>query len=698
MSNSQTGLINRLTRCSGAAIAFLAVLFACSYSSADITYTDSTIPAEDITTGSGGVGNVTFDITEAGAYSNVMSGAGKVTKTGDGTLTLSGANTFTGGLTISSGKILVTDGGSIGTTTKTTNNGGTLEFAIASGTTTINCNISNYNGTKTIKTGSGTLSTGKWISGLVEVQQGTLKLTNQLGDGDRRFSGTVTVANGATLEFGAKDSLGYQNSGTTYLKIYGTLNHSASKKNETLKRTQLQLYGGTVKSTGGTTYDFCDTNNAVYSYALDGATPENPTVSTISAVLNFRTTGTINFETAANSQIKITGELKTGSGSCSITKLGAGTLVISSKSSTFSGGLIVSAGKVIGDAAQSGGKSTFGSGSVEVASGATLEFQVSNQLGTGNSPNELTIKGIFIPSNYTHVGNITLENGVIEKEYNYGNGSGLDFGGRTATITSSGYSTIKSRLDIRNTSKVTIDVTSGNLTVEGVILDLTDGSEVGVGGFTKTGEGTLTLSGANTYKGTTAVSEGVLKLIDSGISTNGPITIAENANLEYNVASGTKNAEIGASNMISGAGSIVKTGDGVMQINAAEGAVDVQSLVVSSGRLDMKTYFTGSLEIGEELDGGYTIATFSPGNSIGTLNVDGDFILNPESTLLMEIGGETPDKNDSMVVSGAFTIGQNSIIYLALADDNNFTSGDTFEAKMQLGRDENDYLKLRLIR
>ena len=403
MSNSQTG---SFTRGLGVIIAFLAVLFACSYSSADITYTDSTIPAEDITTGSGGVGNVTFDITEAGAYSSVMSGSGSVTKTGDGMLTLSGANTFTGGLTISSGKVYVT-GGSLGTG-KITNNGGTLEFAIESGTTALTCNISNYNGTKTIKTGAGTLSTDYWISGLVEVQQGTLKLTKQLGSSDRRFSGTVTVAKGATLEFGAKDSLGYQNSGTTYLKIYGTLNHSASKTNETLKRTQLQLYGGTVKSTGSTTYDFCDTNNKVSSYALEGATAENPTVSTISAVLNFRTTGTINFETAANSQIKITGELKTGSGSCSITKLGAGTLVISSKSSTFSGGLIVSAGKVIGDAGQSGGKSTFGSGAVEVASGATLEFQVSNQLGTGNSPNDITIKGTLIPSNFTHVKNITL--------------------------------------------------------------------------------------------------------------------------------------------------------------------------------------------------------------------------------------------------------------------------------------------------
>ncbi len=729
MSNFQTGSISRrLTRGFCAAIAFLAVLFACSYSSADKTYTDSTIPAEDVTTGSGGVGNVTFDITEAGAYSNVMSGAGKVTKTGDGTLTLSGANTFTGGLTISSGKILVTDGGSIGTTTKTTNNGGTLEFAIASGTTTINCNISNYNGTKTIKTGSGTLSTGKWISGLVEVQQGTLKLTNQLGDGDRRFSGTVTVAKGATLEFGAKDSLGYQNSGTTYLKIYGTLNQSASKTNETLKRTQLQLYGGTVKSTGSTTYDFCDTNNKVSSYALEGATAENPTVSTISAVLNFRTTGTINFETAANSQIKITDELKTGSGSCSITKLGAGTLLLSARSPSFSGGLIISAGKVIANAAQSGDnkfKSAFGTGAVEVASGATLEFQVSNQLGTGNSPNDITIKGTLIPSNFTHVKKITLENGVIESEYGYNNsGSGLDFSTRTATLSSSGTSTIKSRISITNGAKITFDVASGStLSIDGVIKntggytksgagtlkltadntytgtttisagsiklsgdgDLGDGSVVnnanlefaytteksfsnvisGSGTVTKSGDETLTLSGANTYSGTTTVSAGVLELTDAAVVANGPTTVAQNATLEYNVASGSKLLEVDNSNKISGDGKVVKTGEGTLQIYAAEGAVDVQSLVVSSGRLDMKTYFKGALEIGEELDEGYTTATFSPGNSVGPLTVEGDFSLNPGSTLLLEFNS---NESDSLEVTGTTTFAEGSIISLALED------------------------------
>ena len=42
-------------------------------------------------------------------------------------------------------------------------------------------------------------------------------------------------------------------------------------------------------------------------------------------------------------------------------------------------------------------------------------------------------------------------------------------------------------------------------------LDLPELEEV-VGGLTKVGAGTLTLSAANTYKGTTTVNEGVIAL------------------------------------------------------------------------------------------------------------------------------------------------------------------------------------------
>ena len=59
------------------------------------------------------------------------------------------------------------------------------------------------------------------------------------------------------------------------------------------------------------------------------------------------------------------------------------------------------------------------------------------------------------------------------------------------------------------------------------------------GGITKIGAGTLTLSGANSYTGTTTVGEGVLELVDSTTDRTGafaPISARALQNQERQVA------------------------------------------------------------------------------------------------------------------------------------------------------------------
>ena len=48
---------------------------------------------------------VVFNQTAAGTYAGAMSGSGSLTKIGIGNLTLSGANTYAGGTTVSAGTI-----------------------------------------------------------------------------------------------------------------------------------------------------------------------------------------------------------------------------------------------------------------------------------------------------------------------------------------------------------------------------------------------------------------------------------------------------------------------------------------------------------------------------------------------------------------------------------------------------------------
>ncbi|MBR5710358.1 MAG: PEP-CTERM sorting domain-containing protein, partial [Thermoguttaceae bacterium] len=145
----------------------------------------------------------------------------------------------------------------------------------------------------------------------------------------------------------------------------------------------------------------------------------------------------------------------------------------------------------------------------------------------------------------------------------------------------------------------------------------------------KNTNGTLTLSGINTYAGGTEILGGKIVLTGKGTLGSGAVTIGENGTLEFNVAEGDPK-KMTISSTITSAGKITKTGDGTLQLcTAAEGLVNASSFVVSSGRLDMKEYFSGTLEIG---DG----AEFSPGNSVGTLNVNGTFKADAYSTLIFE--------------------------------------------------------------
>ena len=308
-----------------------------------------------------------FDVAEGAKLtvsSEITAGSSaSLTKTGNGELELTGNNAYGSGTTINGGKLILSGDGSLGTGAVVNN--ATLEFA---------CNTDkifslNVTGTgEVVKSGDKTLTLTNSIAceGGVTVSTGTLALSNGF-DGNKRFTGDVTIADGATLLCDAHDSLGYGGN-TTVLKIYGTMDNSIG--NETLNNTQLHMYGGTASSSSGGTFDVLNTGVKFYSYALDGAAPDNPTVSTISSQINLRTTGTLDIDTAANSQLDMTGVIYVGSGNCALKKLGEGVLTLTGNN-TYGSGTIIDAGKVVVS-----GDGTIGTGPATVADGATLEINV----------------------------------------------------------------------------------------------------------------------------------------------------------------------------------------------------------------------------------------------------------------------------------------------------------------------------------
>ena len=138
----------------------------------------------------------------SGTYAGTIAGTGGITKIGSGTLTLGGANTYTGSTTISGGTLQIGNGG----TTGTLGTGPVIDDAALrinrSDAITV-ANAISGSGTLT-QAGSGTTTlsggTGNTYTGLTTVSAGTLNLDKSSGNaigGDLTISGgNVTYAAG----------------------------------------------------------------------------------------------------------------------------------------------------------------------------------------------------------------------------------------------------------------------------------------------------------------------------------------------------------------------------------------------------------------------------------------------------------------------------------------------------------------------
>ena len=134
----------------------------------------------------------------------LTSSGGSFTKLGAGTLTLTAANTYTGGTTISAGTVSVGDGSTTGSIVGNVANSGTLAFNRSDALTYAGV----VSGTGAMsKSGAGTLTlTGNnTYTGGTTINAGTVSV----GDGSITGSIVGDVANSGTLTFNRSDALTY---------------------------------------------------------------------------------------------------------------------------------------------------------------------------------------------------------------------------------------------------------------------------------------------------------------------------------------------------------------------------------------------------------------------------------------------------------------------------------------------------------
>ena len=481
-------------------------------------------------------------------YGGIITGSVGYFKTGEGTLLLSGNNTYTGDTTISAGTLTVS---------------GTL----ADTTDVINSGVYDVDATDTIQSLSG--------AGAVELASGIILTT---GDGgDDTVSGVVSGA-GALTKAGS-----------------GTLTFSANNT----YTGDTTISAGTLKLTG----TLADTTDVINSGTYDVDVTD--TIQSLSGSGAVELASGITLTTGDSGDDTVSGVI---SGTGSLEKTGSGTLTFSG-SNTYTGDTIISAGtlKLKGtlaettDVINSGTydvdasdtiQSLSGSGAVELASGITLT--------TGDSGDD-TISGVIsgagalakagsgtltLSGSNTYTGSTTLSAGTIaiSSSANIGATPGtvdadnIIFNG--GTLNTTGTFSLGTNKGINMTGIGTINTDSSTtLTYGGVISDS--------GAITKSGSGKLLLSGANTYTGLTTISAGTLQvtgtLSDSAVINNQGTYDVDNSDTisrVYDTSGSSGNIELASGvtlttgdstdhyiyGVISGDGKITKQGTGSLYL------------------------------------------------------------------------------------------------------------------------------------
>jgi autotransporter-associated beta strand protein len=619
--------------------------------SANNTYTGATTISagtlEVSSTGLLGGGSYFAAISNAGSLllgsnsnqtlGGVISGAGALTKNGTGSLILSGANTYTGNTTVNSGTLLLSGAGKVGPGSLSVASGAT--FALNSWSQTVAGlsgagNITWGQSASTVSDGSALISSAKNYTQKLDFGWGGGATVNGVAFNSVATSGTgwaLTGAGSSSSFLGGDTGSGYAQlmsdfyfGGNPGILTFTGLTTGAYY--EAVVYTQIGSWGdrpqnATFSNNGSTQFTLSNIQPekfgaVVYSFQAQGTNASITMAPTAAGSFHWfgaslELVGTQTLTVGDSGNYDFSGVI---SGPIALNKVGSGTQTLSGNN-TYNGGTTLNAGQ--------------------------LNINSATALGTGN----FTIAGGTIDNTSGSAKTLTNNNTQNwNADFTFAGTNDLNMGTGNVTM---------------NASR-TVTVNAGNFTVGGII----SGASMGL---TKNGSGTLVLSGANTYNGTTTINAGTL-------SIGAVDRIADTSNL--NVAGGT--FDLGGFNetlgSITGSGNIT-LGAGTLTTNSTSNTT-FSGLISGTGGLTKNGTSTLTLSGNNTYNGTTTISAgtieiaaagrLGAGNYTGNISNSGVLIYSGTNNQIL--GG---------VISGSGALTQNGSGTLTLNGNNTYTGTTT---------------------
>lgn len=624
------------------------------------------------------------DATVSGIISNGGTGAGNLTKGGTGTLTLSGANTYTGTTTVNGGTLLLggndrlDDSSDVVLNNATFNLGGfsdrvddfgytdaTLDYGAAGG--------ANHFMFNNDLTSSGVLTVLNWEENLDK-----LAYRNSAGVPSSGFLDGIYFSGYGS---GAEVLGGNQNQS---ISGYGTGWDFITPKPSSWEVWDGGAGGNNWNSNGGDNWldNTAPSSGTTLRVSFDGSTRTTPVMNSNYTVNSLQFTNTASSFTltssASNRRLTMGGTVPsimqksandqtiqheiifstttiidtigTGllnldgilSGSGGIAKYGTNTLVLAGNN-TYTGSTVVNQGVV--RAASSTAFGGTGSG-LTVLQGATL--QLTNNISVGSEALSISGTGIGGAGVVNNVGGTNSWAGAVTLA-----GNSLISAAANSQMTLSG--------DISGSGKNLEVGGSGSTALNGVV-------STGTGTLTKSGSGTLTLGGgsANTYTGDTFVNSGTLQLNkSSGNAIAGDVFVGGET-------AGTNTLRLLASNQIKDSSSVNIGSSGVFDLNGFNETISGVSsastnsqVQLGAGRLTVDSFFNSSFDGKISGSGGLTklgISTLTLGGSntyTGTtlVGTGGILKITAPNALGSTAGGTVISNGATLQIQGDIAVG-----------------------------------------